>query len=228
MKNILYPLVFLFLLASCTSQKNSESFINATSGRYLFNDNEVIEIYFKEQILHAKWRGNDNIKLLKVSDNSFYMKSLNEKMMFIEKPEMHIELATKTEHDGMIYHFRKMKVDEKTPSEYFKAKEYDKALIGFLAIKKKDSLSEVINEYLMNRLGYNYIKNNNFEDAIEVFKINVALYPEKSNVYDSLGEAYLRKKDTLNAEINFKKALAINPENESAKRFLTKLTKKWN
>lgn len=225
MKNIVYPFVLLFLLTSCTSQKNSESFIKATSGRYLFNENEVIEIFFKEQILYAKWRGNDHIKLLKVNDNSFYMKSLNEKMMFIEKPEMHIELAPKTEHEGIIYHFRKMKVGEKTPSEYFKAKEYDKALLGFLAIKKKDSLSKVINENLMNRLGYNYIRTNNFEDAIEVFKINVALYPEKSNVYDSLGEAYLLKKDTINAEINFKKALSINPENDSAQRFLTKITK---
>lgn len=225
MKNFLYLLFLLLLLSSCTSQKNTNDFINATSGRYLFNDNEVIEIFFKEHVLYAKWRGNDNIKLLKVNDSSFYMKSLNEKMIFVEKPEMHIELAPKTEHDGIIYHFRKMKVNEKTPSEYFKAKEYDKALVGFLEIKKKDSLSKVINENLMNRLGYDYIKNNNFDDAIEILKINVALYPEKSNVYDSLGEAYLRKKDTLNAEINFKKALSINPENRSAKRFLTKITK---
>jgi tetratricopeptide (TPR) repeat protein len=225
MKNFLYPLFLLLLLSSCTSQKNSDDFVNATSGRYLFNADEVIEIFFKEQVLYAKWRGNDNIKLLKVNDNSFYMKSLNEKMMFVDKPEMHIELAPKTEHDGIIYHFRKMKVDEKTPSEYFKAKEYDKALAAFLDIKKKDSLSNVINENLINNLGYDYIRKDNFDDAIEVFKINVALYPETSNVYDSLGEAYLRKKDTLNAEINFKKALSINPENRSAKRFLTKITK---
>lgn len=226
MKNFLYPLILLLLLVSCTSQKNSENFINAATGRYLFNADEVLEIYFKEQILFAKWRGNDQIELLKVNDSSFYMKSLNEKMVFVQKPEMHIELTPKTEHKGILYHFRKMKTDEKTPSEYFKAKEYDKSLVAFLAIQKQDSLSDIISLSKMNILGYQNLRNKNIAEAIEIFKINVALYPKSSKVYDSLGEAYLIQKDTVNAEMNFRKALAINPENKSAKRLLNKITKK--
>ena len=225
MKKILLPLFLVLLLISCTSQKNSDAFINAASGRYLFNADEVLEVHFKDKALQVKWRGNENIEPLKVAENSFYMKALNEKMMFVEKPEMHIELAPKTEHDGSIYHFRKMKEGEKTPSEYFMAKEYDKSLAAFLEIKMQDSLSPAINQNKMNRLGYDYIRKNNFDLALEVFKINVALYPTNSNVYDSLGEAYLLQKDTLNAEINFKKALSINPENRSSKRLLTKISK---
>ena len=120
MKKLSYLLILCLLICSCTSQKNTEDFINATSGRYLFNANEVLEIYFEEAEMHAKWRGNDNIELLKVSDSSFYMKELNEKMIFVSKPTMHIELAPKTEHDGIIYHFDKMTKGEKTPDEYFK------------------------------------------------------------------------------------------------------------
>ncbi|MEO9569578.1 MAG: hypothetical protein ABJH82_09420 [Polaribacter sp.] len=226
MKKFLFRLFCLTLLISCTSQKNSEEFINATKGRYLFNANEVIEIYFKEQNLYAKWRGNDDIKLLKVSDSTFYMKELNEKIIFISKPKMHIQLAEKTEHEGVKYHFRKMKYGEKTANEYFDLKEFSKALTAFKAIQKKDSLNPIIRENKINRLGYNFVKKNNYETAIEVFKINVALYPKSSNVYDSLGEAFLLKKDTVNAKINFKKALTINPENKSAKRLLKKVTKK--
>lgn len=226
MKNLLYLLLCLIILSGCSSQKNSEEFINATKGRYLFNANEVIEIYYKEQNLHAKWRGNNDIELLKVSDSAFYMKELNEKMVFVSKPEMHIQLAEKKEHKGVKYHFRKMKEGEKTPNEYFELKEFDKALTAFKAIQKKDSLNPIIRENRINRLGYNFVRKNNFETAIEVFKINVALYPKSSNVYDSLGEAFLLKKDTINAKINFKKALAINPENRSAKRLLKKVTKK--
>ncbi|PQJ82261.1 tetratricopeptide repeat protein [Polaribacter glomeratus] len=225
MKNFLYPLFVLLLCSSCTSQKNTDEFINATSGRYLFNADEVLEVHFKEHILKVKWRGNDDIEPLKVNDTAFYMKALNEKILFVKKPEMHIELASKTEHDGILYHFRKMGEGEKTPSEYFMDKEYKSALAAFLEIKKQDSLSPVINENKMNRLGYEYIRKNNFDLALEVFKINAALYPNNSNVFDSLGEAYLLQKDTLNAEINFKKALSINPENRSAQRFLTKITK---
>ena len=41
-----------------------------------------------------------------------------------------------------------------------------------------------------------------------------------------MAEAYFLKKDTANAIINFKKALAIKPENKNSERFLKKITKK--
>lgn len=225
MKKLLYSFICFLLFISCTSQKNSENFINSTSGRYLFNDNEVIEIYFKEAILHAKWRGNDDIELLKVNDSSFYMKELNEKMIFISKPEIHIKLAPKREHDSIKYHFRKLEIGEKTPSEYFKAKEFDKALIAFKKIQKKDSLNPVIKQWRLNRMGYDFIRKDNFDSALEIFKINAELYPNSSNVFDSLGEVYYLKKDTITAISYFKKSLSINPENRSSKRFIKKLTK---
>ena len=226
MKKLGYLLILLLLLllSNCTSQKNSEDFVTATSGRYLFNANEVLEIYFDASEMHAKWRGNDDIELLKLNDSAFYMKELNEKMIFVSKPEMHIELAPKTEHDGIIYHFDKMSKDDKTPDEYFKAQAYEKAMAGYLNIQQKDSLNPNIRERTLNRLGYNYIRNNEDEKAIEIFKINSALYPQSSNVYDALGDGYLAKKDTTNAVIYFKKALAINPENSNAKKAYKKLT----
>ncbi|MBE0424859.1 MAG: hypothetical protein IBX66_13150 [Lutibacter sp.] len=47
------------------------------------------------------------------------------------------------------------------------------------------------------------MREKNFELAIAIFKINVALYPKSSNVYDSLGEAYLKSGDTLKAIENY-------------------------
>lgn len=226
MKNYLLPLFLFTIFMSCSSPKNSEEFITKTTGRYLFNANEVIEIYFKEQILHAKWRGNSNIELLKVNDSSFYMKELNEKMMFVSKPKMHIELFEKTEHKGLKFHFRKMKTGEKIPKEYLDAKDYDKALEVFLEIQKQDSLSPVIRERILHDLGYNYIQKNEFEKAVEIFKINTVLYPKVADTFDSLGEAYLLLKDTTNAIKNYKKAISINPENESSLRVLKKINLK--
>jgi tetratricopeptide (TPR) repeat protein len=219
-------LLLILIFANCTSQKNSEDFMNQTSGRYLFNANEVLEIYFDNAEMHAKWRGNDDIELLKVSDSSFYMKELNEKMVFVSTPKMHIELSPKTEHKGIIYHFDKLEKGEKTPDEYFKAKEYDKALNSYLNIQKKDSLNPNIRERIINRLGYSYIRKSEHDLAIEIFKINIALYPKSSNVYDSLGDGYLSIKDTTNAVTYYKKALDINPENSNAKKAYTKLTAK--
>ena len=226
MKKLFYLLLFTLLIIGCTSQSNSEKFMKKATGRYLFNANEVLEIYFDDAIMHAKWRGNDDIELLKVNDSAFYMKELNEKMLFVSKPEMHIELAPKTEHEGVVYHFKKMEKGEKTASEYFNEKEYDKALQAFQKIKEQDSLNINVSERRINTLGYRFLRDNKFDEARELFKINIALYPKSSNVYDSMGDVYYEQNDTLNAIEYYKKALAINPENRSSKRRLETLTEK--
>ena len=210
---------------SCGNSVNSPEFIKAAEGRYSFNSDEAIEVYFEENILKVKWRGKD-MTPIKANDSSFYVKEMNEKLVFITTPQMHIKLAEKREHKGAAYLFHKLPKGHKTPTEYFKNKEYDKALKGYIAIKKKDSTDPAIRERTLNRLGYQYLSNNKFQEAIEIFKINIALYPYKSNVYDSMGDVYARTKDTVKALEFYKKALSINPENRKAKRFVSKHNKK--
>jgi predicted Zn-dependent protease len=43
---------------------------------------------------------------------------------------------------------------------------------------------------------------NEFEYAIQIFKLNVKNYPESANVYDSLGEAFEKAGDIKMAEKN--------------------------
>lgn len=119
-----------------------------------------------------------------------------------------------------------MEEGAKTANEYFKAEEYQKAKEAYLKIQQKDSLNFLIEEYKINRLGYQFIRKDENDKALELFKINVALYPKSSNVYNSLGEAYFLKKDTVNAIANFKKSLEINSENKNSKKFLERLTQK--
>ena len=70
-----------------------------------------------------------------------------------------------------------------------------------------------------NRLGYRYLNENKNAEAIAILELNVKMYPESWNVYDSLGEAYLKagkKEDALKC---YKKALTMNPqENEGQKK----------
>ena len=221
MKQILYLLVVLFFIG-CGNSKNSPEFIKAVTGKYLFNSDESIGVSFVDNEMMVRWRGKNNIKSLKVNDSTFYIKDMNEKFIFIMQPKVHIVLAEKREHDGVKYSFKKMRDGEKTPQEYLLNKEYDKALAGYLAIQKKDSLDRTIREGTFNRLGYKILNDKKFDIAIEKFKINTKLYPNSSNTYDSLGEAYWKIKDTVNAKENFNKALSINPENRRALRFIKK------
>jgi dienelactone hydrolase len=50
-------------------------------------------------------------------------------------------------------------------------------------------------------------------EATELFKVAVAMFPESSNSYADLGEAYYRAGDKTKAVENFKKALELNREN---------------
>jgi hypothetical protein len=94
------------------------------------------------------------------------MKELNEKIVFVSLPQMHIELAPKREHDEVVYHFKKMSADEKTHNEYFVNKEFDKALKAFVAIQQNDSLNPVIKERNLNNLGYEHLSLNDYDTAL--------------------------------------------------------------
>ena len=223
MKTKFLFLPLLLLIINCTSNTNTTEFIEKAAGRYYFNADEIIEVTFDEdKKLLLKWRSQD-LEPLKVDDTSFYVRELNEKLIF-NIAENKIELAEKREHEGEKYVFNKLKKGEKTPSEYLAEGNFKAALEGYKAIKEKDSLTPVIRERNLNRLGYQHLRNNEYEDAINVFKINIELYPNSSNTYDSTGDAYTKMKDTIKAIEYYKKALAINPENRSSKRSLEKLT----
>ena len=162
---------------------------------------------------------------VKANDSSFYVKEMNEKLIFILLPKIHIELAEKREHKGEKFYFKKLTQGEKTAFEYFKNKEFENSLNAYISIQEKDSLDPVISQSRLNRMGYEYLRVNKFLEARELFKINIALYPNKSNVYDSMGDAFKKEKDTLKAIEYYQKSLAINPENRNSLRNLKKLKK---
>ena len=223
MKSIFY-LICICILKSCSNSKNTSEFIKTVEGRYLFNSNETLEVYFFEDVLKINWRDKD-MTPIKVNDSSFYLKEMNEKLIFISSPQTHIELAEKREHEGEKFYFTKLTAGEKTALEYFKNKEYTKSLNAYKALQKKDSLDPTIQEWDLNRTGYKYLKANEFEKAKAIFKINIALYPEKSNVYDSMGDAFKKENDTLKAIEYYEKSIAINPENRNSVKNLKKLKK---
>src|SRR5687768_9455700 len=68
----------------------------------------------------------------------------------------------------------------------------------------------------LNRVGYEYLNKEKYAEAIAVFKINVDAFPNSGNVYDSLGEAYMKSGDKVNAAANYKRSLEIDPKNTNA------------
>ena len=76
---------------------------------------------------------------------------------------------------------------------------------------------------MLNTLGYRFLQDGNIKDAIELFKLNTIAFPESGNVYDSLGEAYLKDGQKDLAIKNYEKSLELDPNNGNAKQVLKKL-----
>jgi uncharacterized membrane protein len=75
----------------------------------------------------------------------------------------------------------------------------------------------------LNSLGYQLIGTKKFKEAIGILQLNVEAYPQSSNVYDSLGEAYMDDGDKPLAIANYQKSLELNPKNRGAVVMLQKL-----
>ncbi len=151
---------------------------------------------------------------------------MNEKIQFLTNPDDeqdYIVLLPKDKTKEVEYFIKKMIGDEKVPHEYLKNDEIEKAIAAYAILRKKDSLDLAIKENHLNSKGYKELSNNNYKNAINYFKVNIALYPESPNVYDSLGDAFRKSGDSLQAIINYKKSLELDSSNSRIKRKLNRL-----
>lgn len=231
MKTII-KLLLLFLVVSCSKNIDySSSHIEETSGRYLFAPDETIEVYYENKVLFLKWRSSNNIKPVVLDENTFFIADMYKKLRFVKHPETkerYLSIVNPDNDDLITYDYLKLSGTIDIPSEYLKKGEYEKALAGYLKIQEQDSTSSLIDEGDFNRFGYDYLRNKKYQNAIDVFKINVALHPESSNTYDSLADAFLRSGDSLQAYNNYKKALELNENNNRALQYINQYNKKTN
>lgn len=90
-------------------------------------------------------------------------------------------------------------------------------------LKKNQSEKYNFSESQLNELGYHYLNKDDFEKAIAIFKLNTEAFPYSFNVYDSCGEALLKKGAREEAIENYKKSVKLNPENENGIKVLNDL-----
>ncbi|MBC8400477.1 MAG: tetratricopeptide repeat protein, partial [Candidatus Marinimicrobia bacterium] len=87
----------------------------------------------------------------------------------------------------------------------------------------EDSDFDMHTEGSLNALGYQLMGAGELDGAITIFELNVELYPEASNPYDSLGEGYMNAGRTAEAIINYQKSLELDPGNTNAVEMLRRL-----
>jgi len=78
----------------------------------------------------------------------------------------------------------------------------------------------------INTAGYNLINAKKIKEAIDVFRLNVKLFPDSWNTYDSLGEALALAGNKKEAIENYEKSVLLNPKSNSGKEAIAKLKQK--
>ncbi|MGO9518191.1 MAG: serine hydrolase [Candidatus Korobacteraceae bacterium] len=97
------------------------------------------------------------------------------------------------------------------------------AMQEYQYLKKASPSPYELDVNALNQLGYELLDAGKFDDAIQVFKLNVAEYPKSSNPYDSLGEAYMKAGNKELAIQNYTKSVELDPKNQNGIDMLKKL-----
>ena len=80
-------------------------------------------------------------------------------------------------------------------------------------------------ESQINQRGYALMGDGRTGPAFELFRLNTLLFPESSNVWDSLGEVcYLRGEYARSLEY-FRRSVALNPANENGRRWIERINR---
>lgn len=91
-------------------------------------------------------------------------------------------------------------------------------------IVKQKFEAQLNHPYYLNRMCGIHLRNNKIEKAVVFGRLNVKLFPENANNWDTLGEIYYKKRDVNKALEYYQKAQSLDPQMESAKIMLKKIS----
>jgi CubicO group peptidase (beta-lactamase class C family) len=104
-----------------------------------------------------------------------------------------------------------------------KEKGVDAAIALYDRLRATEPNAYDFGEGELNGLGYMLLNTGDVAGAIRVFELNAQQYLKSSNVFDSLGEAYMRANRRDDARKAYSRAVELDPSNGNARAMLQKL-----
>jgi hypothetical protein len=208
------------------------------TGRFQVNPDHVLTIANQNGKLIAQPTGDQPFELLPISETTFVRRDANLKYEFLPTVVNRggtnngngssavslrsIDSIRLTGENGP-NEIKRISAGTLVPFELLLAGRIPEALEGYRKIKKEQPANVSVDEGRLNNLGYTLMREKKLAEAIALFKLNVELYPNAWNTYDSLGEAYMTNGDKELAIANYKKSLDLNPQNSNGREMLKKL-----
>lgn len=103
----------------------------------------------------------------------------------------------------------------------------DAAIAQYRELKENSPKDYIFQPRELNTVGYMVLQGmKDPKGAIEIFKLNLEMYPRYANGYDSLAEAYQENGETKKAIKFYAKSLELDPNNTNAIEKLNEINKK--
>jgi glyoxylase-like metal-dependent hydrolase (beta-lactamase superfamily II) len=145
--------------------------------------------------------------------------SYDKKFTYLEQSGLEPEQLRRDHQQSLSYVWRRileMQSAATAVEQIISESGIDAALKKYQEMYSNQEEKYYFDEREFNGLGYRLLQGNRIPEAIEILKLNVKMYPDSWNVYDSLGEAYMNAGETELAIKNYEKSLEINPQNTNA------------
>ena len=133
--------------------------------------------------------------------------------------ENHFSVTYKSMFDALKFIYKDWFVDNYDTTKMT----YKEIQIHFDKLSKEFGYTIKPTEDFVNNCGYKQLRSGNIDIAIDIFQHNIKNYPDSWNVYDSMGDAYVRKGEKNLAIENYEKSIELNPNNDDGKEILKKL-----
>jgi hypothetical protein len=133
--------------------------------------------------------------------------------------------ATEIVHETRGYQkvLRRLPAGARTPLELLRAGPFDEAVEAYRNYRGQHPDEDAVSEGRLNRLGYQCLSSSRVEEALAWFRLNTQLYPNSSNAFDSLAEAFEAVGDAPSAVDHYQRAVQLDPGNTHARKRLAKL-----
>lgn len=97
------------------------------------------------------------------------------------------------------------------------------AIARYRALKATKPNAYDFSEEQLGGVGYRLLEARRVAEAVEIFKLNVELFPDAANAHAALGEAHLAHGDKAQALVSYRKVLELVPNNGHATEMLKQL-----
>lgn len=188
-------------------------------GKYLVRGYDYCQVFEQDgQLRYKDGPEEGDSELVRVSDSTYAVRRFNVLFQFKENEEtqqMEVQLL-RTHNLQNRGTFPKIAEGTVLPLDLVIDGQKEAGLEAFKAIMQENPQDPMVNEDNLNRMGYRFMGQDKLQEAKDIFEVNMVLYPESYNTYDSYAEACMELGLTEEAIEFYQKSYDLNAENTHA------------